>query len=71
MPRRQRPDDFGRDLSPNPEKTSFATGMGPNQFFNADLKDRAILLVRSRYMGARVYPIVVRERETFIPDTPR
>ena len=33
--------------------------------------DLAILLVRSRYMGARIYPIVVRERETFIPDTPR
>jgi sulfate transport system ATP-binding protein len=33
--------------------------------------DRAILLVRSRYMGARVYPIVVRERETIIPDTPQ
>ena len=30
--------------------------------------DRAILLVRSRYMGARVYPIVIRERESFIPD---
>lgn len=27
------------------EGTLFATGMGPNQFFNADLKDRAIFLV--------------------------
>ncbi|MCM2280186.1 MAG: molybdopterin-dependent oxidoreductase [Oligoflexia bacterium] len=27
------------------EGTIFATGMGPNQFFNADLKDRAIFLV--------------------------
>jgi nitrate reductase alpha subunit len=32
-------------IAANPEKTTFATGMGPNQFFNADLKDRAILLV--------------------------
>jgi hypothetical protein len=32
-------------IARNPEKTLFATGMGPNQFFNADLKDRAILLV--------------------------
>lgn len=32
-------------IAANPEKTIFATGMGPNQFFNADLKDRAILLV--------------------------
>lgn len=32
-------------IASNPEKTLFATGMGPNQFFNADLKDRAIFLV--------------------------
>lgn len=32
-------------IAANPEKTIFATGMGPNQFFNADLKDRAIFLV--------------------------
>jgi len=29
----------------NPEKTLFAVGMGPNQMFNADQKDRAIFLV--------------------------
>jgi nitrate reductase alpha subunit len=40
-------------IAANPEKTLFATGMGPNQFFNADLKDRAILLVAalSRNLG--------------------
>jgi len=32
-------------IAANPESTIFATGMGPNQFFNADLKDRAIFLV--------------------------
>lgn len=32
-------------IAKNKEKTLFATGMGPNQFFNADLKDRAIFLV--------------------------
>lgn len=32
-------------IAANPEKTSIAVGMGPNQFFNSDLKDRAILLV--------------------------
>ncbi|MBW7874609.1 MAG: molybdopterin-dependent oxidoreductase [Candidatus Cloacimonetes bacterium] len=32
-------------ISQNKEKTLFAVGMGPNQFFNADLKDRAIFLV--------------------------
>jgi nitrate reductase alpha subunit len=29
----------------NPEKVLFAVGMGPNQMFNADQKDRAIFLV--------------------------
>lgn len=33
------------EIARNPEKTSFVTGMGPNQFFNSDLKDRAIFLV--------------------------
>lgn len=33
------------EIAKNPEKTLFATGMGPNQFYNADLKDRAIFLV--------------------------
>jgi len=36
---------LAEQIAKNPEKTMFATGMGPNQFFNADLKDRAILLV--------------------------
>ncbi|MBK9038726.1 MAG: molybdopterin-dependent oxidoreductase [Bdellovibrionales bacterium] len=33
------------DIAKNKETTLFACGMGPNQFFNADLKDRAIFLV--------------------------
>ncbi len=32
-------------IANNKEKTLFACGMGPNQFFNSDLKDRAIFLV--------------------------
>ncbi len=36
---------LARQIAANPEKTLFVTGMGPNQFFNADLKDRAIFLV--------------------------
>lgn len=36
---------FAKMISENKEKTLFAVGMGPNQFFNADLKDRAIFLV--------------------------
>lgn len=36
---------LAEQIARNPEQTLFATGMGPNQFFNADLKDRAVLLV--------------------------
>ena len=36
---------LAEQIAKNPERTLFAVGMGPNQFFNADLKDRAILLV--------------------------
>ncbi len=36
---------IARDIAANPEKTVFAMGMGPNQFFNNDLKDRAVFLV--------------------------
>jgi nitrate reductase alpha subunit len=36
---------LARQIAANPERTLFVTGMGPNQFFNSDLKDRAIFLV--------------------------
>lgn len=36
---------IAREIAANPEKTLFAMGMGPNQFFNNDLKDRAVFLV--------------------------
>jgi nitrate reductase alpha subunit len=36
---------LAKQIAENKEKTIFACGMGPNQFFNADLKDRAIFLV--------------------------
>ena len=36
---------LARQIAANPEKTSFVLGMGPNQFFNNDLKDRAVFLV--------------------------
>jgi len=44
---------FAEMIAANKEKTLFAVGMGPNQFFNADLKDRAIFLVAalSRNVG--------------------
>ena len=36
---------LAEQIAANREKTLFVTGMGPNQFFNNDLKDRAIFLV--------------------------
>lgn len=36
---------LAEQIAKNKEKTLFACGMGPNQFFNSDLKDRAIFLV--------------------------
>jgi nitrate reductase alpha subunit len=36
---------LARQIAANPERTLFVTGMGPNQFFNSDLKDRAIFLI--------------------------
>ncbi|MDW8363940.1 MAG: molybdopterin-dependent oxidoreductase [Myxococcales bacterium] len=38
-------EQLARDIAANKRKTLFAVGMGPNQFFNNDLKDRAIFLV--------------------------
>jgi nitrate reductase / nitrite oxidoreductase, alpha subunit len=44
---------LARLFAANPEKTLFVMGMGPNQFFNNDLKDRAAFLVAalSRNIG--------------------
>lgn len=36
---------LAKQIAANSEKTLITTGMGPNQFFNADLKDRAVFLV--------------------------
>jgi nitrate reductase alpha subunit len=36
---------LARDIAANNSKTLFAIGMGPNQFFNNDLKDRAQFLL--------------------------
>lgn len=36
---------LARDIAKNPGTTLFAVGMGPNQFFNNDNKDRAIFLL--------------------------
>ena len=46
---------LARQIAANPEHTLFITGMGPNQMFNADQKDRAIFLVAAltRNVGFR------------------
>ncbi|MCG3138835.1 MAG: Nitrate reductase [Phycisphaerae bacterium] len=36
---------LARQIAANMEKTHFIMGMGPNQYFNSDLKDRAIFLI--------------------------
>jgi nitrate reductase alpha subunit len=36
---------LARQIAADPGKTLFALGMGPNQFFNSDNKDRAVLLL--------------------------
>jgi len=36
---------LARQIGDNKEKTLFCMGMGPNQYFNSDLKDRAVFLV--------------------------
>ncbi len=36
---------LARQIAAAPEKTSFVLGMGPNQFFNNDQKDRTVFLV--------------------------
>lgn len=38
---------LAREIAKNKSKTLIAVGMGPNHFFNNDLKDRAIILVAS------------------------
>lgn len=38
-------EQLANDVAANKTKTLFALGMGPNQFFNSDLKDRATFLV--------------------------
>lgn len=38
-------ENLARNIAANKEKVLFTTGMGPNQMFNADQKDRAIFLV--------------------------
>lgn len=42
---------LAREIAANKEKTLFAMGMGPNQYFNSDLKDRSVFLVAALTMN--------------------
>jgi len=46
---------LARQIAANMEKTLFVMGMGPNQYFNNDLKDRAVFLIAAltRNVGRR------------------
>ncbi len=60
----------------NPEKTLFAVGMGPNQMFNADQKDRAIFLVAALtrnvgYFGGNVGSYAGNYRAAYFNGMPK
>ena len=67
---------LARDIAANGGKTLFAVGMGPNQFFNNDLKDRAIFLVAALtgsigQMGGNVGSYAGNYRNTLFSGMPR
>jgi nitrate reductase alpha subunit len=66
---------LARDVAANGGKTLFAVGMGPNQFFNNDLKDRAIFLVAALtgsigQMGGNVGSYAGNYRNTLFSGVP-
>jgi nitrate reductase alpha subunit len=67
---------LARDIASNAGRTLFAVGMGPNQFFNNDLKDRAIFLVAALTgsigrMGGNVGSYAGNYRLTLFSGVPR
>ncbi|MBK9119400.1 MAG: molybdopterin-dependent oxidoreductase [Phycisphaerales bacterium] len=67
---------LARLVAANPEKTLFALGMGPNQFFNSDLKDRAVFLVAALtrnvgYIGGNVGSYAGNYRTAFFSGMPQ
>jgi nitrate reductase alpha subunit len=66
---------LARQIARNGGKTLFAVGMGPNQFFNNDLKDRAIFLVAALtgsigQIGGNVGSYAGNYRNTLFSGTP-
>jgi nitrate reductase alpha subunit len=67
---------LARDVARHRGKTLFAVGMGPNQFFNNDLKDRAIFLVAALtgsigHMGGNVGSYAGNYRLSMFSGVPR
>ncbi|MEX0655835.1 MAG: molybdopterin-dependent oxidoreductase [Phycisphaeraceae bacterium] len=67
---------LARLTAANPEKTLFALGMGPNQFFNSDQKDRAVFLVAALtrnvgYLGGNVGSYAGNYRTAFFSGMPQ
>jgi len=66
---------LARQVAASGGKTLFAVGMGPNQFFNNDLKDRAIFLVAALtgsigQLGGNVGSYAGNYRNTLFSGTP-
>jgi nitrate reductase alpha subunit len=67
---------LAREIARHGGQTLFAVGMGPNQFFNNDLKDRAIFLVAALtgsigQLGGNVGSYAGNYRTTLFSGTPR
>lgn len=66
---------LARLAAKHPEKALFVMGMGPNQFFNADQKDRAVFLVAALtrnvgFMGGNVGSYAGNYRTAFFAGMP-
>ncbi len=67
---------LAREVAANPEKTLFAMGMGPNQYFNNDLKDRGVMLLAALtrnlgYIGGNVGCYAGNYRGAFFSGLPQ
>ena len=67
---------LAKQIAANPEKTLFVMGMGPNQFFNNDLNDRAVMLVAALtrnlgYIGGNVGSFAGNYRGAYFSGLPQ
>lgn len=67
---------LARQIAANPQHTLFCMGMGPNQFFNNDLKDRSVFLVAALtrnvgFVGGNVGSFAGNYRGAFFSGLPQ